>query len=128
MDRNVLLVDDQRDIFEDAWSVSEKIESLIDELGRRSRMKFSELFQSATSRTEIVPGAGAWPVTLLVQIADDHDSILPQVRNVQLAIRFARHSALDWDNPALPDDVEAIADLLNMGITPTMQLLHRLNS
>ena len=71
----------------------------------------------------------AWRLpALLVQIADDHDRSLPQVRNVQLAIRFARHSALDWDNPAMPDDVEAIADLLNMGITPTMQLLHQLNS
>jgi len=46
--------DDQRDIFEDAWTVSEKIQSLIGELGRRSQMKFSELFQSASSRTEIV--------------------------------------------------------------------------
>ena len=47
---------------------------------------------------------------------------------MQLAIRFARHSALGWDNPAMPDDVAAIADLLNMGIAPTRQLLHRLNS
>lgn len=71
----------------------------------------------------------AWRLpALLVQIADDHHSSLPQVRNVQLAIRFARHSALGWDNPAIPDDVAAIADLLNMGITPTLQLLHRLNS
>ena len=71
----------------------------------------------------------AWRLpALLVQIADDHDSTLPQVRNVQLAIRFARHSALGWDNPAVPDDVEAIADLLNLGTTPTLQLLHRLNS
>jgi segregation and condensation protein A len=46
--------EDQRDIFEDAWSVSEKIQSLVDELGRRPRIRFSELFQSASSRTEIV--------------------------------------------------------------------------
>ena len=46
--------EDQRDIFEDAWSVSEKIQSLVDELGRRPRIKFSELFQSASGRTEIV--------------------------------------------------------------------------
>ena len=71
----------------------------------------------------------AWRLpALLVQIADDHDSPSPQVRNVQLAIRFARHSAQGWDNPALPDDVAEIADLLNMGTTPTLQLLHRLNS
>ena len=71
----------------------------------------------------------AWRLpALLVQISDDHDSNKPQVRNVQLAIRFARHSALSWDNPAMPDDVAAIAELLNMGITPTLQLLHQLNS
>ena len=46
--------DDQRDIFEDTWSVSEKIQSLLDELGRRPRIRFSELFQSASTRTEIV--------------------------------------------------------------------------
>ena len=71
----------------------------------------------------------AWRLpALLVTIADDHDSELPQVRNVQLAIRFARHSAEGWGNPALPDDVQAIADLLNLGNAPTLQLLHRLNS
>ncbi len=71
----------------------------------------------------------AWRLpALLVQIADDHDSELPQVRNVQLAIRFARHSAEGWGNPAVPDDVQAIADLLNLGNAPTLQLLHRLNS
>ncbi len=71
----------------------------------------------------------AWRLpALLVTIADDHDSELPQVRNVQLAIRFARHSAEGWDNPAVPDDVQAIADLLTLGNAPTLQLLHRLNS
>ena len=71
----------------------------------------------------------AWRLpALLVQIADDHDSPLPQVRNVQLAIRFARHTAFGWDNPAVPDDVDAIADLLNLGNIPTLKLLHDLNS
>jgi hypothetical protein len=48
------------------------------------------------------------------------------VRNVQLAIRVARHSALGWDNPALPDDVDEVAALLNLGIEPTLSLLHDL--
>jgi len=63
---------------------------------------------------------------LLVQISDDRVSPLPQVRNVQLAIRVARHSALGWDNPALPDDVDEVAALLNLGIEPTLGLLHNL--
>lgn len=47
-----------------------------------------------------------------------------QVRNVQLAIRVARHSAESWDNPALPDDVREIADLLQIGLEPCWRLLH----
>ena len=45
---------DQRDIFEDKWSVSEKIERLMRALSERSRLKFSELFAGATSRSEVV--------------------------------------------------------------------------
>ena len=45
---------DQRDIFEDKWSVSEKIEVLMRRLGDGSRLKFSELFAGVTSRSEVV--------------------------------------------------------------------------
>jgi hypothetical protein len=31
----------------------------------------------------------------------------------QLAVRLARHTMEDWDNAAIPDDIEAIAKLLN---------------
>lgn len=67
----------------------------------------------------------AWRLPpLLVQISDDHASHLAQVRNVQLAMRIARHSARGWDNPALPDDVDEIAHLLCLGTAPTLHLLH----
>lgn len=70
----------------------------------------------------------AWRLPpLLVQIADDRASHLAQVRNVQLAIRVARHSSRGWDNPALPDDIDDVANLLNMGTTPTLHLLHDLD-
>src|SRR5215475_7564862 len=46
--------EDLRDIFEDKWTVSEKIESLIRMIGERSTLKFSELFAGVTSRTEVV--------------------------------------------------------------------------
>src|SRR6266851_24290 len=45
---------DQRDIFEDKWSVSEKIEQLMRAISERSRLKFSELFAGVTSRSEVV--------------------------------------------------------------------------
>ena len=45
---------EQREIFEDKWSVSEKIEMLVKLLAEKSRLKFSQLFEGATSRTEVV--------------------------------------------------------------------------
>ena len=45
---------DQREIYEDKWSVSEKIEMLVNLIASQPRLKFSELFESATSRTEVV--------------------------------------------------------------------------
>jgi segregation and condensation protein A len=46
--------EDLREIFEDKWSVSEKIELLRRNITSRPRLKFSELFENATSRTEVV--------------------------------------------------------------------------
>ena len=66
--------------------------------------------------------------TLLVQITDDHSpQPTSQVRNVQLAIRVARHSAAGWDNAALPDDIREVAQLLQLNIDATQRLLHDIN-
>jgi segregation and condensation protein A len=43
-----------RDIFEDKWTVSEKIEDIMQQMSRSASLKFSALFASATSRTEVV--------------------------------------------------------------------------
>lgn len=43
-----------REIFEDKWTVSGKIEDLRRRLASTPRLKFSELFASATSRAEVV--------------------------------------------------------------------------
>src|SRR5947207_9908127 len=45
---------ESREIFEDKWSVSEKIEMLVKLITEKSRVKFSQLFEDATSRTEVV--------------------------------------------------------------------------
>lgn len=45
---------DTRDIFEDKWTVSEKIEVLLKSIKEKPALKFSELFAAATSRTEVV--------------------------------------------------------------------------
>ena len=46
--------EDQRDIFEDKWTVSEKIEHLMRVLSERASVRFSELFEGVTSRSEVV--------------------------------------------------------------------------
>ena len=43
-----------RDVFEDKWTVSEKIEQILRAIALQSRLKFSEMFAGATSRTEVV--------------------------------------------------------------------------
>lgn len=46
--------EEQRDIFEDKWTVSEKIDLLMREMRSVQRLKFSALFAGATSRSEVV--------------------------------------------------------------------------
>lgn len=46
--------EDSREIFEDKWTVSEKIDHLLQRLSEQPTLKFSELFASATSRSEVV--------------------------------------------------------------------------
>jgi segregation and condensation protein A len=46
--------EDSRDIFEDKWTVSEKIEHLMRVLSERPSVRFSELFEGVTSRSEVV--------------------------------------------------------------------------
>jgi HD-like signal output (HDOD) protein len=67
----------------------------------------------------------AWHLPeLLIQISDDHLSAKsPQVRNVLLAVRVARHSASGWDNPALPDDLTDLSALLNLSLPHVQELL-----
>ncbi|MBI1840088.1 MAG: segregation/condensation protein A [Verrucomicrobia bacterium] len=46
--------DEAREIYDDKWTVSEKIESLLRELSEKATLKFSEIFARAESRTEVV--------------------------------------------------------------------------
>jgi HD-like signal output (HDOD) protein len=67
--------------------------------------------------------------SLLVQITDEHASpVTAQMRNVQLAIRVARHSAGGWDNAALPDDVADVARLLNLLPDAAERLLREIDA
>ena len=67
--------------------------------------------------------------SLLVRITDvSAPAAGQQVRNVQLAMRIARHSAQDWDNAALPDDVQAAAELLQLSPESALRLMLEIDS
>ena len=43
-------------------------------------------------------------------------------------LKLARHTAAGWNNAALPDDVAAIAQLLNLAPEPTLALLREIDA
>ena len=65
---------------------------------------------------------------LLIRLDDAGHAENSQVKNVRLAVRLARHTAMGWDNPALPDDVTEIAALLLLGTEPTLKLLRKIDA
>lgn len=76
-----------RDVFEEKWSVSEKIELVANLLKERQRLKFSQLFENAASRVEVV-------VTFL--------ALLELIRMKQLRIEQPEAFAEIEISPALP--------------------------
>lgn len=48
------VADSAREIFEDKWTVSEKIEHVLRVLNARPSVRFAELFENASSRTEVI--------------------------------------------------------------------------
>lgn len=71
----------------------------------------------------------AWRLPeLLIRLDDERHADSPQVTNVALAVRLARHTAQGWDNAALPDDVADIAALLQLSTVPTLTLLRQIDA
>jgi HD-like signal output (HDOD) protein len=67
----------------------------------------------------------AWRLPdLLKTLMDDAHAGSARVRNVVLAVNLARHSAGDWNNPALPDDFDAIEELLHVDRPTLLTRLH----
>jgi HD-like signal output (HDOD) protein len=61
--------------------------------------------------------------SLLTDLMDEQRAHLPRVRNVQLAVNLARHSADGWENAALPDDYKDIAQLLHVDVPRVMHIV-----
>jgi hypothetical protein len=64
---------------------------------------------------------------LLVRISDGRHPDHPAVRNVTLAVKLARHAALGWDNPAIPGDIDEIAELLNAPAHIALAYVHKID-
>ena len=65
----------------------------------------------------------AWQLpALLTESQGDPQANNSGARTVALAARLARHTAHDWDNAAVPDDIAEIATLLNMSSAAALHL------
>jgi len=51
---------------------------------------------------------------LLAHLIDPEQAEHPRIRNVQLAVDLARHTASGWNNAAIPDDFTALENLLHL--------------
>lgn len=60
---------------------------------------------------------------LLSKLMDDDHADEQRVKNVVLAVNFARHSANGWGDAALPDDYAAISEFLHMDMPRTLRVL-----
>lgn len=80
------------------------------------RVTLAELQQSLIARWHL-------PEALTSLINPELAGSSAQAMTVELATRVARHSAKGWDNPAIPDDLRDISDLLQIGLEPTEHLL-----
>lgn len=61
---------------------------------------------------------------LLIRLMNDSGTKQPRVRNVELAVNLARHSANGWDDTALPDDYREISELLRVPVAQVMDMVN----
>ncbi|MEQ1662472.1 MAG: HDOD domain-containing protein [Thiobacillus sp.] len=64
---------------------------------------------------------------LLLALTDLEQVENPRVQNVLLAVDLARHSAHDWEDAALPDDYNKIAELLRMDEEQVVALIRKIS-
>jgi len=64
---------------------------------------------------------------LLVSISDERHAERANVKCVVLAVRLARHTAVNWENAAVPDDIDDIARLLNASPRVALGFLHKID-
>lgn len=102
------------------WCWAPRLARLIDKLKIDQQMR-SEAAQRAVLGFPLIALqlelAREWRLPkLLCGLMDVRHAATPRGLNVSLAVAVSRHSAVTWEDPALPDDFEGIARLL--GLTP----------
>ena len=90
----------------------------------RNRQQADKTLRSTTAQEQVLGDhlfdlqqaiCHAWGLPeLLSTLMDDANAELPRVRNVILAVNLARHSASDWNDAGLPDDLAGIEKLLHI--------------
>jgi HD-like signal output (HDOD) protein len=106
-------------------------------LTMRSRQRADPTLRSAQIQREILhielsdleqALMRAWQLPeLLRELTDPHLNAQARVRNVLLATALARHSQNGWNNAALPDDFEAIGQLLNLSTLAVRSLVRTID-
>jgi HD-like signal output (HDOD) protein len=82
--------------------------------GMRSRVAQTAVYGLRTVDLQMAL-CQAWHLPqLLMTLMNEAQANNPRVRNVVLAVNLARHAAEGWTDAALPDDYQAIADLLHL--------------
>jgi len=91
--------------------------------GLRSALAQREVFGFTANEIQLAL-AKAWRMPeLLVSLMSGADTSNPRIRTVQLANALARHTVRGWQNPAIPDDLEAISALLRVNRTQLIKHL-----
>lgn len=63
------------------------------------------------------------PRLLQALMNEEEERNSQRAKMVHLAIRLARHSANGWNDPALPDDYAAIAEMLGMDLPSVLKMI-----
>jgi len=106
--------EDLRDIFEDRFTVSDKIQFILGEMTQRSRVVFEEFFVAGASRTEIVVTfLAVLELIRLKQIGVMQDGPFGAIELIKLetppAIYLSAEAA-DEREAASPDQAETVTD------------------
>ena len=80
----------------------------------RRRAKRHPAYRAGRPAAQPRPSAWRLPALIADVAAEAQPAGHTSARIVALGARLARHSALGWDNAAIPDDVDEIATLLNL--------------